>query len=82
MIVLVAVVSACVCGVVGFWLRGLCPFSCWWGVGLDRLHPVGLVDVWVGGGFGHPRFCLVCLVGVSSFQVVCLLKVRIHQWFV
>ena len=24
----------------------------------------------------------LCLVGVSSFQVVCLVKVRIHQWSV
>ena len=60
LIVLVVVVSACVCGFVGFWLRGLCPFSCWWGVGLDRLHPFGLMDVGRLLGNKVMRFVLLC----------------------
>ena len=80
MIVLVAVASACVCGVVGFWLRGLCPFASSWA----RPFASSWVGGCVGGGaaLGIQGFAVGALLGCCFFQVACLVKVRIHQWFV
>ena len=84
MLVLVAGACACVCGGLALWLLGLCLFSCWLGVGLDRLHRFVLLDV--GAALGNKLLPFVlcwsvffsgCLLGQSShspmaFLILCI----------
>ena len=84
MFVLAVVACVCVCRGLALWLLGLCPFSCWLGVGLDRLHRLGLVDV--GAALGNKLLPFVlcwgvffpgCLLGQSSHSPMAFLSLCI-----